>query len=891
MASTFASEQEISVTDIERRFLAMSLRTYFALVNDLRVAQLRRGNCTVCWVVLVKVLGRRPGDIERQTMSSLLQDIRYALRMLRKSPGFTTVIVLTLGFGIGANTALFSVVDAILLRPLPYNQPEQLVAVKEDLPGVNLIDAGMSQPELDDFQKRSRVFDQISAVAAIDVNVTGREKPERLEAEVISPNYFTLLQAKPALGRVFNDSDYRKGFSEGAVISDSLWHTMFGADPNVVGQAVRLDTDLYTIIGVMPPGFRHPGRTLLYDVDIWLAAGFAGAPAPAPVRALRFIPGAIARLNPGLTLAQAQAKLDAFAAHLQQEYPADYPVSAHWRPRLVPLQQQVVGNAGQMLFLLLAAVGVVLLIACVNIASLLLARSSARHREIAIRQALGAGSGRLIQQTLTESVVLSLCGGLLAVPVSFWLKDLLLTLVPSTLPRLTEVNLNARALLFVSAISVICGLLFGLVPALQMSDRRLMSKLGQGARGVGIASRQHRFLSALVACEFALSLVLMVGAGLLLRSFWKVLEVQPGFNSDHLVTAHLWLPVPNDPKNDPYPTEEKRNAFLNEILRRVRALPGVNEVAIGGGNTAFSGQRNPLGFAIEGRVAAAAEAPTAEIGFATPDLFHVLGTPLIRGRFFTNADSEKGEPVVLIDQTAAERFWPNEDPVGRQIRIHRQIAGQDESLGKVVGVVGRSRSEGLDAPYAPHLFLPAKENGLYAMTVYIRTAASPETLEDPVRREVQAVDPDLPVFGVRALRGIIYDSLASRRFAMQILGFFAATAMLLAAIGIYGVMAYFVSQRVREIGVRMALGAQRGDVLKLIVRQGMSLALIGVGLGVVAALAMTRFISGLLFDVSASDPLTLTALTALLALVALLANYIPALRAARVDPMVALRYE
>jgi len=869
----------------------MSLRTYFPLVNDLRVAQLRRGNCTVCWVVLVKVLGRRPGDIERQTMSSLLQDIRYALRMLRKSPGFTTVIVLTLGLGIGANTALFSVVDAVLLRPLLYAQPEQLVAVKEDLPGVNLIDAGMSQPELDDFQKRSGVFDQTSAVAAIDANITGREKPERVEAEVISPNYFTLLQAKPALGRVFNDSDYRKGFSEGAVISDSLWHTMFGADPNVVGQAVRLDTDLYTIIGVMPPSFRHPGRTLLHDVDIWLAAGFAGPPAPPPVRAMRFIPGAIARLNPGSTLAQAQAKLDAFAAHLQQEYPADYPVSAHWRPRLVPLQQQVVGNAGQMLFLLLAAVGVVLLIACVNIASLLLARSSARHREIAIRQALGAGSGRLIRQTLTESVVLSLCGGLLAVPVSFWLKDLLLTLVRSTLPRLAEVNLNARALLFVSAISVICGLLFGLVPALQMSDRRLMDELGQGARGVGIASRQHRFLSALVACEFALSLVLMVGAGLLLRSFWKVLEVQPGFNSEHLVTAHLWLPVPNDPKNDPYPTEEKRNAFLNEILRRVSALPGVNEVAIGGGNTAFSGQRNALGFAIEGRVAAAGEAPTAEIGFATPDLFHVLGTPLIRGRFFTNADSEKGEPVVLIDQTAAERFWPHKDPVGRQIRIHMQIAGADEPLHKVVGVVGRSRSEGLDAPYAPHLFLPAKENGLNAMTVYIRTEASPEALEGPVRREVQAVDPDLPVFGVRALRGIIYDSLASRRFAMQILGFFAATAMLLAAIGIYGVMAYFVSQRVREIGVRMALGAQRGDVLKLIVRQGMSTALIGVGLGVVAALAMTRLISGLLFDVSASDPLTLAALTALLALVALLANSIPAIRAATVDPMVALRYE
>jgi putative ABC transport system permease protein len=822
-------------------------------------------------------------------METLLQDLRYGIRMLRKSAGFSAVVIVTLALGIGANTALFSVVDAILLRPLPFQQPAQLVSVKDDMPGVNLTDAGMSQPELDDFQQRSGVFDQVSAVWAINANITGREKPRRVEANAVSTNYFTLLGARPALGRVWNAGDSREGFSEGALISDSLWHNMFGGDPNVLGQAFRLDTDLYTIIGIMPPEFRHPGRTLGHDVEVWVAAGYAAAPFPKPpVRTQRFIPGAIARLKPGLSIEQAQAKLDSFTAQLREQYPTDYPATAQWKSRLVPLQQEVVGNANLMLSLLLAAVGVVLMIACVNIASLLLARASSRYREIAVRQALGASSWRLIRQTLTESVVLSLCGGVLAVPLSFWLKDILLAMVPSTLPRLGEVAVNGRALLFALAISIITGLLFGLAPAVQMSDRRLMIKLGQGARGVGVASAQHRFLSALVACEFALSLVLMVGAGLLLRSFWKVLEVQPGFNSENLVTAQLWLPVPNDPKNNPYPTQEKHNVFLNEVLRRVSALPGVNEAAIGGGNTPFGGRRNPAPFEIQGRLAGTGEAPTAELGTATPSFFHVMGTPLMRGRVFTEADNDKGEPVVLIDQTTADRFWAHEDPVGKQIRLQ---FGQNQPWRRIVGVVGRSRVDGLDAPYKPHMFIPEEQISFNSMIVYIRTAASPEILEEPVRREIQAVDPDLPVFGVRALRGIISDSLAPRRFVMRILGFFAATAMLLAAIGIYGVMAYFVSQRVREIGVRMALGAQRADVMKLIVWKGMSLALMGVVLGLIAALVLTRMISGLLFGVSATDPLTLLVFTALLALVAFLANYLPASRAAKVDPMVALRYE
>jgi putative ABC transport system permease protein len=822
-------------------------------------------------------------------METLIQDVRYALRMLRKAPAFTAVAVTTLALGIGANTALFSVVDAVLLRPLAYQQPQQLVSVKADMPGINLTNAGMSQLELDDAQKRSGVFADISAVWPISANITGREKPERVEANAVSTNFFTLLAAKPALGRVFTDGDYRAGFSEGAVISDSLWHKMFGADPHVLGQAVRLDTDLYTIIGVMPPEFRHPGRTIRQDVEIWIAAGYAADPFPhPPVRTQRFIPGAIARLQPGMTITQAQSRLDAFTAQLHEQYPTDYPAATRWGLRLVPLQQEVVGNVSVMLFLLLAAVGAVLLIACVNIASLLLARSSGRQREIAIRQALGAGTWRLIRQTLTESVVLSLCGGLLAVPLTFWLKNILLTLVPSSLPRLAEVTVDGRTLLFVMVVSVATGLLFGLAPALQMSDSRLAEKLTEGSRGVGLASRQHRFLSALVVSEFALSLVLMVSAGLLLRSFWKVLEVQPGFNSDNLITAQFWMPVPNDPKNNPYPTQEKFNVFTSEVLRRVGAIPGVKEAAIGGGVTPIATQRNAIGFSIVGRIAAAGEAPTAEFGVATPGLFHVLETPLISGRVFAEADDDKGEPVALIDQTAAERYWPHEDPVGKQVQL--QFGGKQPPR-RIVGVVGRIHSDGLDAPYVPHLFLPSRQTGLNSVTVYIRAAASSEALEDPIRREVQSVNPDLPVFGVRSVRSIVSDSLASRRFALQILIFFAATAMLLSAIGIYGVMAYFVSQRVREIGVRMALGAQRGDVLKLVVSQGMFLALTGVATGLAAALVLTRLMSGLLFGVSATDPLTLVIFAGLLAGVAFLANYIPASRAARIDPMVALRHE
>jgi len=822
-------------------------------------------------------------------MDTLIHDIRYGLRLLRRSPGFTIVIVLTLGLGIGANAALFSFVDAVLLRALPYAQPEQLVAVKDAVPGANLEDAGMSQPELEDLQKRSGVFDEVSGVWPMNANLTGHAQPERLETVTVSPNYFAMLGAKAQLGRVIVPSDYRPGFSEGAVISDSLWRRMFGGAPDVLGKAIRLDGDLFTIVGVLPPDFRHPGRTLQQNVEVWTPAGFAGPPFPQPpLRRLRMIPGAIARLKPGLSIVQAQAKLDAFAVQLHQQYPNEYPATARWSPQLVPLQQEVVGNAGRMLVLLLAAVGAVLLIACVNIASLLLARSTSRYGEIAIRQALGAASGRLFRQTLTESVTLSLCGGVLGLALSIVLKRVLLRFVPASLPRLSEVALDWRALLFAFAISLLTGLLFGVVPALQMSDPHLTEKLRQGARSAGLASRQHRLLNALVIAEFALSLVLIVGAGLLLRSFWNALRVDSGMNPSHVVVAHVWLPAPTDPSADPYQSIEKRAAFVREVLRRLHQLPGVEQVAVSSLTAPVGRVRTTFSFKIAGRAVGAGATPSAELSLVSPDFFRTLGTPQMRGRAFTDADNETASRVAVIDQMTADLYWPGQDPVNQQVTLNL-AAGL--STFTIVGITGRTRSDGLDAPYAPHLYLPMLQLPRRDLDVYLRTSESAESLEAPIRREVQAVDPTLPVFGVRALQGIVSDSLASRRFTMQVLGVLALAALLLAAIGIYGVMAYFVSQRIREIGVRMALGAQRVDVLRLVVGRGMLLATAGMMVGLVASLGLTRLMSGLLFGVSASDPLTLAMLTVLLAAVALLANFIPARRASRVDPMVALRYE
>lgn len=823
-------------------------------------------------------------------LTTIWHDLRYAARMLWNRPGFTAIAIITLSLGIGANTAIFSVVDAVLLRPLPFPNPEKIAFVRDDLTARQAENVGLSVDELKDLQERSGVFEQLSAVWPVDANLTGSDRPERIELLAVSPNYFSLLGANAQLGRVFGPQDQTPGFAEGVVISDGLWRRVFGSDPNILGRKVYADSDLYTIVGVMPAGFRHPGKTLRNDVEMWATAGFSANPFGPPVRNQRILPGAIGRIKPDLTVQQAQAKIDSLVANLRSEFPKEYPAEAGWNVRLLPARETLVGSVQKTLLLLLGAVGLVLLIGCVNIANLLLARSSGRQREMAIRLAMGAGRGRLIAQLLTESLLLSFIGGLIALLIVVAMKSVLLSLLPADIPRLNEVEVNGGLLAFVFLISTVTGLLFGLIPALQASRPDLVVNLKEGTQGAGSGARHHRFRGALVVVEFALSLVLMIAAGLLLRSFGRLMAVNPGFDSNNVLLARIWLPVPNNPELDPYRPPAKRAGFVKEVLRRTSELPGVQYAAIGAGNgVPLMDTNRPGSFTIEDQPVTDDNLPRTKFASVSADYFRVLGTPLIRGRYFTPGDDENAPRVILVDETLAQRYFSNTDPIGQRIKPGRRES--NNTWLTIVGIVGNIKNEGFDQPDQPHLYIPILQNPGYAMAVYVRTNGNPAGLTNALRQQVQAVDPNLPLFGERTMDDLVSASLAQRRFAMQVVGLFGVLALFLAAIGIYGVMAYSVTQRTREIGIRLALGASTTNILSWLLRQGMRLTLIGVGVGLIGALALTRLLRGLLFGIAPTDVVTYVALTLLLAVVALLACYIPARRATKVDPLVALRYE
>ncbi len=823
-------------------------------------------------------------------MQAFLQDLRYAIRMLLVKPGFTFVAIATLSLGIGANTAIFSVVNAVVLQPLPFPKPEEIVIVRDDLTGRQREDVGMSVVELKELQERSGLFDQISAIWPVDANLTGSDRPERIELLGVSPNYFTLLGANAQLGRVFGPQDQAQGFAEGVVISDGLWKRVFGSDPNILGRKVYADTDLYTIVGVMPPDFRHPGKTLRNEVDMWAAAGFAASPFDPPDRAVRILPGAMGRLKSGLDLKQAQAKLDIFVANLHKEFPKEYPAEAGWSVRLLSAHDELVGNVQTMFFIVLGSVGLVLLIGCVNLANLMLARSAERRREMAIRLALGARRKRLIVQLLTESLLLAFVGGAVALLVITLLIEVIVKFLPADIPRLNEIEINFGILGFVFLISTITGLLFGIIPALQASRTDVVTNLKDGSRGAGFGLSHSRFRSALVVVEFALSLILMIGAGLLLRSFAKVLDVRPGFDPKNVLLARIWLPVPNNPELDKYKDPAARVTFVKEVLRRSSELPGVKYAAIGaGGSVPLIGTHVSPGFAVEGDAETNASIPSARYSVVSPDYFRAIGTPLIRGRFFESSDDLQSARVAIIDEALAERYFINRDPIG--LRIKR---GGPKFTGPwitIVGIVGNTKTDGLDRPDQPHIYYPVFQNSGYAMAVYVKTDVEPLSLASSLREQVRAVDPDLPLFGERTMEQVVADSVSRRKFALQVIGLFGLLALTLAAVGIYGVVAYTVNQRTRDIGIRIALGATRGDILRSVLKQGIVLTLAGVAIGVLGALGLTRLLRTLLFGVGSADIVTYGALALLLTGVALIACYLPARRATKVDPLVALRYE
>ena len=823
-------------------------------------------------------------------MTNLIQDLRYSFRMLVKQPGFTTVAVITLALGIGANTAIFSVVNAVVLRPLPFPKPEEIVIVRDDLTGRQREDVGLSVDELKDLQERSGVFEEISAVWPVDANLTGSDRPERIELLGVSPNYFKILGANPQLGRVFGPQEYTQGFAEGVVISDGLWRRLFASDPNILGRKVYADTDLYTIIGVMPPGFRHPGKTLRNDVEMWAAAGYSANPFGPPDRLQRILPGAMGRLKSGMDLKQAQAKLDGFVANLSKEYPNAYPAAAGWSVRLLSAHQELVGNVRTMFFVVLGAVGLVLLISCVNLANLMLARSAERRREMAIRLALGARRSRLIVQLLTESLLLAFVGGAVALLVITLLLGVVVKFLPADIPRLNEVEINLGVLAFVFVISTVTGLLFGIIPALQASRTAVVTNLKEGSHGAGFGFSTNRFRGALVIVEFALSLILMIAAGLLFRSFARLLDVHPGFNPENVLLARIWLPVPNNPELDKYRDPVKRATFIKEVLNRATALPGVSHAAIGAGfGVPLIGPHPSPGFWIEGDAEANTTIPTSQFAPVSPDYFQAIGTSLIRGRYFTDSDDLKAPPVAIIDEALVQRYFSNRDPIG--LRLKRGGPRSTAPWTTIVGVVNNIKSDGLDRADQPHMYFPIFQNPQYAMAVYLRTSVAPVSLTNSLREQVRAVDPDLPVFGERTMEQVVSESVSRRKFAMQVVGLFGILALILAAVGIYGVIAYSVNQRTREIGIRVALGASRTAILRWVFKQGLLLTLTGVAAGLLGAFVLTRLIRTLLFGIAPTDIVTYVALAGLLTVVALLACYLPARRATKVDPLVALRYE
>src|SRR5687767_14215779 len=800
-------------------------------------------------------------------MDTLFRDIRYGLRGLLKRPGFTAIALVALALGIGANTAIFSLVNEVVLRPLPYPEPDRLVWVWGNFPGGNR--ASVSPPDYLDFRSQNKTFEQFAATVSTTApaTLTGGGEPERLNASVVSGNYFQTLGVTPMLGRGFSLDNEKSGNDQVTILSHELWQKRFGGNPGIVNQRINLDSKSFEVIGVMPKDITFP-----QTADLWVPLNF-DRDEEMKVRAAHFL-RPLGRLKPGVTVAQAQTDTDAIAAQLAQQFPNS---NNGWSLRLEPLRERLIGNSKTSLFILFGAVGFVLLIACANVANLLLVRATARQKEVALRTALGASRFRIVRQLMTESLLLALIGGVLGALLAAWGIDLLVTLTRESIPPTATVKIDSTVLGFTFLTSLITGLLFGVVPAFRTAKLNLSDALKEGAKS-SEATFRNRTRSLLVVFESALAVVLLIGAGLLIRSLIALENTNPGFEADNVLTMRV------DLSRGKYDTPEKSAAFFQDLEQRLNALPGVETVGMING-LPLSGTRNDTQFVVEGRPAVKpGEEFNADFRSVNHNYFQALQIPLLRGRNFTEQDVRDSAKVIVVSEQLVNTVFPNEEALGKRL----QMVIDDDQY-EIVGIVGGIRDRAVEFQPYQTIYIPSRSWGWF--NVALRMQGDPMSLVPAIRKEVQAIDPEQPIATLRTMEEWVSRATATPRYRTALLGLFAGLAMILAATGIYGVMSYSVAQRTHEIGVRMALGARHRDVLRLVVSQGMLLVVVGLGIGLVAAFGLTRLMASLLFGVTAKDPLTFAAVAGLLAVVAFIACYIPARRATKVDPLTALRYE
>jgi putative ABC transport system permease protein len=814
-------------------------------------------------------------------MNTFVQDLRFALRMLRKTPAFTVIAIVTLALGIGVNSAIFSVVDAVLLRPLPFRDPDRVLSIYPDYSAMKM--RGATSPlNLMDYRRESRSFAEIAATAPGGATLTEGGEAERVKALRVTANFFSTFGVDAWRGRTFAPNEDQPGQDNAVLLSYGLWQRRFGADPQIVGRNISINGQQKTVVGIMPRGFTWGysyGKEA--QAELWIPLVFTPAALAPNARGNQYL-DVYARVKPGVSIAQAQADIDGINRELQKLYPQYYPRAAGAHSEIRVIKDELTANVRPALLVLLATVGFVLLIACSNVANLLMARASARQREIAIRTALGASRSRIIRQLLTESCVLALVAGVTGTLVGVWSVQALALGSTLAIPRLADIGLDPRVFLYSLFVSLCTGVLFGLAPALQVTRTDVTESLKDGTRGTH--SRRRGLREVLVVAQISVALLLLTGAGLLITSFYRLINVDPGFDTENIISARIDLPRAR------YSTNERRDQFFQRLRLELGDSAGVNSVgAIA--ELPLAGGTNSGSFEIEGLPPSqSTDGPHADWWEATPGYFQTIGIPLRAGRYFTDDDRAGNPNVVIVSEGLAKRYFPGADPIGKRIDFLGD--GTKPVWSTIIGVVGDIKQRGLDDRQHSQFYAPFRQTGFASgLTVVVRTASDPSSVVSNIRNTLRRIDPQLAIYDLRTMEQVAARSVAERRFTTFLLALFAGLALVLACVGLYGVIAYSVTQRTQEIGIRMALGAQAGDVLRMILNQSLKLTLIGIVLGTFASVALTRFIASLLFNVKPTDPVTLVSVSLVLASVAIVASYIPARRAARVNPIVALRYE